>query len=67
MTMNLVFEQLSNPAVWRGVVYLATAAGLQLAPELQAAIISAGLSLVGVLHLLFPSKAKPVPPLTVAD
>lgn len=44
--MNLI----ASPGFWRGIIYLATAGGITLAPEQENAIIAAGLALSGLVH-----------------
>lgn len=43
----------SEVSTWRGIVMILTAAGIQLDPDQQAAIISLGLAVAGVLGLFF--------------
>ena len=40
-------------AAWRGLVMIMTAVGIQLDPDQQAAIISAGLAVAGILAVFF--------------
>lgn len=44
---------LGEAATWRGLVMIMTAVGIQLDPDQQAAIISAGLALAGILAVFF--------------
>jgi hypothetical protein len=43
-----IARALSQPTTWRGIVLIATAIGANLNPELQEAIVSLGLLIVGV-------------------
>ena len=40
---------INEPSTWRGVVYLLMALGIQISPELQGAIVTAGLSVAAAL------------------
>jgi hypothetical protein len=51
---RFLVNRLSEGATYRGAVMIATAAGVTLRPELQAAIITAGLGLAGLIGVLFP-------------
>ena len=53
---------LGEAATWRGLVMIMTAVGIQLDPDQQAAIISAGLAIAGILAVFFkrnPDSIKP--------
>lgn len=54
--VDKILEKLATPAFWRGVIYVSTAAGIQISPFNQELIMSAGLGAVGVLHLVFAKK-----------
>ena len=43
---------------WRGIVALITAAGVALTPEQQAAIVSAGLAVIGLIGVLLGDQKK---------
>lgn len=45
-------DRAQEPSTWRGVVLLATAAGVNIAPELMNAIISAGIAIAGLLGVV---------------
>jgi len=51
-----VIENASQPSTWRGVIYVLTAAGVQLSPDQQNAIVSIGLGLAGLVALVFKDK-----------
>ena len=48
--------KLSEPSTWRGVVYIAMALGLDISPEQQGAIVTAGLSVAGAIGLFVKDK-----------
>jgi len=47
---------LNESSTWRGVVLILTAVGVQLDPDQQAAIITAGLAFSGLLGVFFKRK-----------
>lgn len=49
---------INEPSTWRGIVYLLTAVGIQISPELQGAIVTAGLSVASVIGI-FVKDSKP--------
>lgn len=49
-------QRLSEPSTWRGLVALATAAGVSLDPTQIAAIVSTGLALMGLLGAFLPDR-----------
>ena len=55
--LNYILDRLSENSTWRGIILLATAVGLQLDPDQQTAILTAGLSLVAVINV-FRKQAK---------
>jgi hypothetical protein len=50
--VNILLERLSENSTWRGLILIATAAGVKIEPELQEAILVAGLSLVGLINVI---------------
>jgi hypothetical protein len=50
--LNTILQQLSQSSTWRGLILLATAFGIQLDPEIQNAILAAGLSLIGLINVV---------------
>lgn len=52
--IGLAFGEAST---WRGLIFILTAVGLQLDPEQQAAIISAGMAGAGLVGVFFKRKA----------
>jgi len=51
-----ILDKLSENSTWRGLILLATAAGVNLEPELQNQIVAAGLGLVGLINVLRKGK-----------
>jgi hypothetical protein len=51
-TIELVLEKLSENSTWRGLILIATAVGVKIEPELQEAILVAGLGLVGLINVV---------------
>ena len=51
-TINAQLAKLSENSTWRGLILIATAAGVKLEPELQEAILVAGLGLVGLINII---------------
>jgi hypothetical protein len=49
--MNYILDRLKEPSTWRGILAMITAVGVKLHPELQEAIISAGLALIGMVNI----------------
>jgi hypothetical protein len=50
--MSYFIDRLSEPSTWRGLAALAIALGIKLHPEMQEAIISTGLAVIGLINLL---------------
>lgn len=50
--INTVLERLTDNSTWRGLILLATAAGVRMEPELQNQIIASGLALVGLINVI---------------
>jgi len=49
-------------STWRGLIFVLTAVGVQLDPQQQTAIITAGMALAGLVGVFFkrsPTGAKP--------
>ncbi len=53
-----IIERLKESSTWRGIVLVATAAGAALTPDQQAAIVSAGMGIAGMIAVMFPDKRK---------
>jgi len=54
--VNIVLERLSENSTWRGLLLIATALGVKLEPELQNAILAAGLSAIGLINVIRKGK-----------
>jgi hypothetical protein len=55
-----LLARIQEPSTWRGLVLVATAAGVALSPEQQDAIVSIGLGIAGLVGALTPdSKGQP--------
>lgn len=55
--MNWILQRLREPSTWRGLVWLATVAGLALSPQQAEAIVTAGMALAGLLGVFLPEKS----------
>ena len=55
--VSFLLARLNEPSTWRGVLALLTSLGIALNPEQQAAIITAGLGLIGAVGV-FTSDPK---------
>lgn len=53
---SYLLARISEPSTWRGLVMLLTAAGVQMAPPLQDAIITAGIGIAGIIGAVMPDK-----------
>jgi len=51
-----ILDKLSENSTWRGLILLATAAGVNLEPDLQNQIVAAGLGLVGLINVIRKGK-----------
>ena len=56
--MRTLLSYLQQPSTWRGIIALATAFGVVLSPEQTAAIVTAGVSLIGVIEVFRNEKEK---------
>lgn len=54
--IQYLLERAKEPSSWRGVVLLATAAGVNLAPDLINAIVTFGIGLAGLLGVITQDK-----------
>lgn len=50
--LNTILEKLTENSTWRGLILIATAVGVKIEPELQEAILVAGLGLVGLINVI---------------
>jgi hypothetical protein len=51
-------QQLQEASTWRGMVVIATALGMQIAPDKVDAIVAAGLGLSGLLGAMLPDRVR---------
>ena len=56
--MTYLLARLKEASTWRGIALLLTAFGVQVAPEVQDAIISVGIAVAGAVGVLFPDSTK---------
>ena len=56
--MAYLLARLKEASTWRGIALLLTAFGIQVAPEVQEAIISVGIAVAGAVGVLFPDSTK---------
>ena len=56
--VKFVLEYLTHASTWKGLFALLTALGVTLAPELQAQIITLGLSAIGIVQILIDDHDK---------
>jgi len=56
--LDTLLERLTENSTWRGLILIATAAGVKLDPELQNAILAAGLGAVGLINVIRKGKTK---------
>ena len=55
---SYILNRLAEPSSWRGLFALLTAAGISIAPDQQAAIVSLGLAAIGFVGTFFPDLKK---------
>jgi len=51
-----LLSRAKEPSTWRGAILFLTAIGVPIAPQLQEAIIAAGLGLAGLVGVLTPDR-----------
>ena len=56
--MSYLLARLKEASTWRGIALLLTAFGVQIAPEVQEAVISVGIAVAGAVGVLFPDSTK---------
>ena len=54
---SYILNRLKEPSTWRGFVALAMAAGIGISPEMMEQIVTAGITLIGLI-LTFKRDAK---------
>ena len=50
--LSYILDRLGENSTWRGIILLLTAVGVNLSPDMQGQIVTAGLSLVGMINVL---------------
>ena len=50
--MNWLIERLKEPTTWRGIIWLATALGVSLRPEVWEQIAAVGMALAGLVGVI---------------
>lgn len=58
--MNWLLRRLREPSTWRGLVWLATVAGLSLRPDQAEAIVTVGMALAGLLGVFLSEEPKAI-------
>lgn len=49
-------NRLAEQSTWKGMVVIATAAGVSISPELATQIVTGGTAAVGFIHAVFPEQ-----------
>ena len=49
---DYILDRVKEPSTWRGFIFFLTAIGVPIAPELQTAIVSAGLGVAGLIGVI---------------
>jgi len=49
--MDTIFKYLKQPSTWKGIVGVVTGFGITLSPEQTAAIVAAGVALIGLIDV----------------
>lgn len=60
--MSWLLNRLREPSTWRGIVWLLTVAGWSLRPDQAEAIVTFGITLIGLIGVFLPD-AQPQPAL----
>ena len=53
-----ILEYLMHESTWKGLIAVGTAAGVSLRPEMQTAILSAGMGAIGLIQILMDDADK---------
>ncbi len=53
---NYILERAKEPSTWRGLVLLATAGGVNIAPEMATSVIEVGIAVAGLLGIITKDK-----------
>lgn len=54
----MIYNLISSPGFYRGLVYVAMAAGITMDESQQNSIIAAGLAISGIIHAFASAKSK---------
>lgn len=65
--INFLLERLKEPSTWRGIIWLITAFGFALDPDQREAIVTTGMSLVGLIGVFTSEYKKPQEPESVPE
>lgn len=55
--LNYILDRLAESSTWRGIAFVASAAGITLVPDQANAIAAAGMAVVGAINV-FRKEAK---------
>lgn len=53
---RFIVDRLDERSTWRGLVFMLTSLGLSLSPELQAAILTVGVAVGGLVEMILPDQ-----------
>lgn len=59
--MKYILDRFSEASTWRGIISIITALGVKLRPDMTEAIISGGLSAMGIINILRKEKDAAAP------
>jgi hypothetical protein len=54
--LDTILNQLSQNSTWRGILLILTSAGICIEPQMQEAILAAGLSAIGLINIIRKGK-----------
>jgi hypothetical protein len=54
--LDTIINYLNQQSTWKGIISIATAAGVTVSPDLSTQIIALGLSVIGVINVLRDEK-----------
>lgn len=61
--MEWILRRFKEPSTWRGLIFLATIAGMNVTPEQTDKIITAAVAVIGLIEVFRKEKPKERPPL----
>ena len=53
-----LLAQAREPSTWRGLVWMLTAAGISISPELAVHVGATGMAIAGLIGALFPDRPR---------